>query len=779
MPAFGFGLFFGFEISSFDSGVLGGILRRRHIESIEKPHDNEPSAEAPLSSGLSLDDKIMPPGIGALEKAAFFGSTPSADSSPYLFFLQAAHFYAANPRYIVYKPLDIPSGHYALGYFAGDFEDYSAEEQAEYAEQQRSMPLMPGQQPIVPAYLWSQSYRPAQSAQKSNYKSLQMPKYETRPETASSYQQTAETKIKVQNAFSGQIIPASGQKTIEFIVAKAEVQILQSPKIQIYAAQPLPVQFQILPKPSSEQYKGLRLDSRVQLYSAPKPLYSGAKPYQAAEKPQSTHGNGKLLRINYGNKNPFGYARNYDMDPRWINILSSGLWKKSLVALNAKQENGKDYDKGNPAYRKSAIARIKDKTRPAAEKQDEIKDNKYKDDSKKNGKEDQPMQEYQAEKDNAPAKTEETNPAYQKNVDDKKPKRNSGLRKIGYIAAGIGLMGLLGLSSALQPAKSEGSESDFYKPSYEQKFLEPKTVDSVVAPAAKTEAVFSQQFKAELDSIVNEATQLGYGSVSMSIRKNSTNEYFGIDDKTRKPGPSANKVAIAFAAAYLAQNGLLNLENHVEIDKECTLERELERYSMFKERKLFSYDELRRLMLRESVNTAANLMLKFIGKGNVQEGERAVERVMEAVGLGDIKIAHYNVDGEYLKGVTTTENAERLQGYILQGKHLTSQYMAPIKEDLENERHLDFGRSILGAKAGTKITMFKTGAGLAFHFDDYSGAVLFNDSKQPLWTDEARDAMSLRKFELPMFSGTRKLFDKIFGTLRTYLVEPRYERKAT
>ena len=204
----------------------------------------------------------------------------------------------------------------------------------------------------------------------------------------------------------------------------------------------------------------------------------------------------------------------------------------------------------------------------------------------------------------------------------------------------------------------------------------------------------------------------------------------------------------------------------------------LERYSMFKERKLFSYDELRRLMLRESVNTAANLMLKFIGKGNVQEGERAVERVMEAIGLGDIKIAHYNVDEEYLKGVTTTENAERLQGYILQGKYLTPQYLRAIKEDLENERHLDFGRSILGGKAGTKITMFKTGAGFAFHFDDYSGAVLFNDSKQPLWTDEARDAVSVRKFELPMFNSTRKLFDKIFGTLRTYLVEPHYDRRA-
>ncbi len=187
-------------------------------------------------------------------------------------------------------------------------------------------------------------------------------------------------------------------------------------------------------------------------------------------------------------------------------------------------------------------------------------------------------------------------------------------------------------------------------------------------------------------------------------------------------------------------------------------------------------------MLIESVNTSGNIIEKYIGNGNKEAGQRAIERMMAEIGLNDIKISDYIPDGKYLQGVTSTENAARLQSYIVQGKYLEPQYLKPIKEDLENETHLEYERKKLHiedrqVKPGTKITFLKEGTGFVVHFGDYSGAVLFNDPKKPLWADKAKDAISIRKYETDTMSATQKLFGKIFDTLQKYLVKPQYAHK--
>ncbi|MBI3034836.1 serine hydrolase, partial [Candidatus Woesearchaeota archaeon] len=348
-------------------------------------------------------------------------------------------------------------------------------------------------------------------------------------------------------------------------------------------------------------------------------------------------------------------TRNYDMPFPWINIPSSSFWmgiaKPYFVIAHAEQIGVVDKPYSEQSHettdykRKKTVKKIPedtDETKPKySHKKAEIEE-------KADGNEstaltaaakEQPEQKYKIlkkDENQEPVATSDASP--KPNYQDSKKLEDDCNLILAYAgtAAGIGLLGLAALASLPFREKSGDIQQNLQLPA-NLATSQPQapiygTIDSVVAPVTtpvKNEIVFNQQLKADLTSlIINEAKQLGYDFSAMSLIKNSTGEYVGIgEDKKQKPAPSLNKVAIAFAAGYLAQQGLLKLDKDTlidfdpELDKECILTRELNRYQVFKEKGQISYDYLRALMLRESVNTTANVILKYIGNGSMTEGQ--------------------------------------------------------------------------------------------------------------------------------------------------------------
>ena len=93
-----------------DSDSLDRI-RREKIDATEQAEEQQPIAQAPSSFGLSLDYKLIPVGIGALEQATYYSSRkipePQFISPSYLFFdSQPRHSLPyTNPKYLVYAHL--------------------------------------------------------------------------------------------------------------------------------------------------------------------------------------------------------------------------------------------------------------------------------------------------------------------------------------------------------------------------------------------------------------------------------------------------------------------------------------------------------------------------------------------------------------------------------------------------------------------------------------------------------------------------------------------------
>lgn len=462
------------------------------------------------------------------------------------------------------------------------------------------------------------------------------------------------------------------------------------------------------------------------------------------------------------------FSRNYDISPEWMNIPNSKFWQKIgsyLGAFTTAKNNFSSqrlrkspqlkYEQ-NPEYKKDT----EDKSEPKHEEYKEIKpvDDK-KIDANEAKKPAKPAYEAKNEDKTKEAETSGTDvKTYEPGNNNKKSddEEHSLLTYAGTavnIGVGAAAIGLAGLAMLVSSAFNRAPEAKYELQSPVHQTVNNQTIDSVVAPV-QNEKVFTQEFGNDIESIIKRVEQLGYGNVSISIRNNLTGEYYSYgDDKKQKPAPSIVKAGIAFAAAYLAQKGMLNLskDNKIDfdpesdIDKDLILQRETDDYSQFKNKNKFSYDELRSLMIRDSVNTATNLVLKFIGEGNAYEGMRRVNEVMKEVGLSNTIVeVLYNRISEYTRNATTGEDAEKLMGYILQGKHLKAEYLSPLKEDLENERHLRAFRVMLpGIKSGTKVTIYKGGTGFAAYLGDYSASVLFNDSKTELYADMARSASDI------------------------------------
>ncbi len=852
---------FGF-VDRFSLGVEDP--RREQDASEEKSEEIEQITRASSPLGLSLDSRLVPDGMGALEQISYEGgrkiSSPAAVFPSYLFFdvsIQRTSIPYENPKYLVYSHL-VPhdAALYVGRYLTPDsLPEYFATHLYGPAERPKLyLPAADFSTPYVAPYslldsreqsyqrfVWNMLGVKPKTPYKGSYRNenLQAAPLAARLEAPAGM--PAYTINPLQDAL--QNTPLHTEKKPIVFVQSSDPDVLHQQHVSMQPKQIAVSYNNGIPKIQPQiretrtTYKNpATLDADVRnaylvqntsLHQASPSVYypvlfSARTDFLQNNQAGEPKLEAKIRDIQVQNNSyeksqalqiytPVNPARNYDMPAPWINIPSSVFWQSSGIYSGKLTANGNNavanqhvHEPGktpkekltkNSKYKKADGKIAEDTPVPKYEERREIKSLDRKDDAKKQIKPKYEPKNKEETKETEASDTDAEIP-YQ-NVNNKETydgKNNAAtyFKTAAAIGAGAALMGLLGfanLASAFVDKPVEVKKDYSYQVTNnnteEPRKQEAKTIDSVVAPVVAPASsddkkiIFTQEFKTDLTSlIINEAKELGYDFSAMSLIKNSTGEYIGIgEDKKPKEGPSINKVAIAFAAGYLAQQRLINLEElkidfNPERDKDCILARELERYAIFKQKGQIGYNQLRELMLRESVNTAANILLKYIGDGNRHQGKRAVEKVMGETNLNDIKISGYLAEEkEYLDGKTSTENAARLQSYISQGKYLKPEYLNPIKLDLENERHLEFLRAKFGNGSGTKITFLKEGTGFAFYFGDYSGAVLFNDPKKPLWNDMVKDAMGIRRFETQTMSATRKLFGKVADTLQKYLIQ--------
>ena len=830
MPIIDFELF-GFR---FINGSLDADdPKREQNTNVHVYEEPKPITQAPSPSGLSLGDRLIPKGIGVLEQISY--NAESKTISPaivysYLFLdsIKPKNFLPyANPRYLVYKQLEffapVP---YTPGYgIEPDFGYYPAEEQIRYAGQARSGLTVLEQPKPVLAYIWSQSYRHLQAAKTKQYQPAAM----FYGANAQIGYQSEQQKFPAARAIH--LNAGAKPKALEALVAGAEIRAAHTPRMQIYATQFAylahlhGIWARPLPKPDA----GLKLDSIVQAYSTPKSPHHEIKTYQNSKSQQSTDNiNAAKARSAAAtayaqNFVPYSsYAsRNYDMPLLLIRILSnpnSGFWL-------------------NPSFYAGFIGKIKDfesKTNSHEAKEEseyrkkegklqEENENPVHDDysipiqrkipnveKKESGEAENTTRHDDARKKNGVQPDDAVNSGSGYNPSSQKARYRTS--KMSYAAA-IG-MGLLGLA-ALAPMKLMEARKAY---AAEAIHLSSATIDNVVAPAAhapeiKKETDFTHQFKDGMSSLLKQFEQL-YDGVGMIIRYNKTGEQFAYsngkssDNKKPKPAPSIDKLGIIIAAQYYIQHGLLDPKKPIDFnpisDKDIILEREVSDYPIFNgTKKTFYYNEdLRPLVIRDSVNTATNLVLKFIGEGDIYRGIRRVNHTLEILGIKGVKIeVPYNRIFEYEKNTATEAGAEELARFVLQGEKLKPEYLNPIKEDMENERWMKVFRDMLpGVKSGTKVTIYKRGIGFVAYLDDYSIAFLANDANEQLFSDKATSAKHLgqelyksgsdaikgndareaeERIVNPIFIESSRKFEEIFKFLGQHLFKITYQQPNT
>ena len=863
-----------FGVLSF--GFIGdksGSKREKTDISVQAD-EPQPATQVALPSGLSLEDKVIPDGIGTLEQMSYHVKRKTAGPQvavfSYLFFdKQPRHsFPDSNPRYPLYaylalrksfpytekyktivptaeyfteapyEPAELSKQHsyaanhplvhivlleqfdsqkesyYKASLFAPKLKVPTGDVYGNYAQDfhTNAKPLSNEQlKPVEIAATFTKLLYPITLLnQQTHAAEPESGTYKLTDKFLKTPPQIQETKPTQKISFETQGVNPIPQNPATLEANVRNIYRLQSMTHQIYDVY---YHHQTLPSvPDNPKQKAQadeqKLESRIREF--PVQYYTSGKKYVASSSSQDlnpkkvkydTQRNASL-KIDVSNP-----KRNYDISPKWINVPSSSFWQTTSYYL------GKITIKPNNIADNGYKQKIAEPQREKDDKSQDKSEPSYKRDTKistqaDEGQVDAPKEQIKPryepkKKDETEKPTEDLDSKikldYQSNDNDKKPehKESSALAYVGYVGgavAGIGVIGLAKLASLFRKKSREVGKPNLQLVSNQPLDVQKsryQTIDNVVASHKNNEISFTQEFKDDIGSLIKRVEQLGYGNVSISIRNNLTGEYYGHKDRKSEPQPSHAKIAIAFAAAYLAQKGLLDLKKKIGfdpgLDKDLILERELADYPEFKTKNQFDYGFLQKLMIRDSGNTPTNLILKFIGNGDVYEGMKIVNKVMREVGLGDINVeAPYNRIFEYTKNVATTEAIERLMGYILKGKYLKPEYSSPIKEDLQNERWMEaFRDKLQGVTSGTKVHIHKHGTGFAAYLGDYTIAVSFDDSKTELYTDKARSAKHLlqelneineKRVAKPPYTAANHEFGEIFSLLGKHLFKLTYQQ---
>jgi beta-lactamase class A len=777
LPHIDFGIFaFGIEnLKIFNSPLDGSGTKREKVDYDFKTEEPLPETQAAVPSQLSLEDFIVPGLAGILEKKAFFVTsaslTPPITIFDYLFFGLNSQIAKSAPKYLVYRSLEFPTQNYAPYALPQNDADYQSQATYEYEA------ALPAQRETTFQTAETRLYALPLIAPDDFFAG----RLYHQPDIARNYDMPKHAMAALDDKFwqrSSSFLGNFSKEMLKSVNLDAKI-----PQMTDAYANP--------PKYAPIKNPKHALDVIVVKTPDVKPLsFSTYQINIQTQVPPRAAGKediGLIARANFyasQNQQKAVYNKtgqpNYDAPQRFLNIMSSGLWKNPYyfkenfkpVIKNSGWHFGKTgygnrkYAKksGNKNYKpKQEEAHTKKETPTFATRQKYGEKPAY---SERKYKE-EPDKRYESSKYGQINKKDEKQESGISNGSGVTTINSQGTNNnySGFNGASFGTavpyLGAAAILPFLGATALIAKTASLFQRSQEQPSKEQlKSLEYAI----HNETAFSQQFREGIAPLLKDFEQL-YGRVGLIIRYNKTGEQFAhnaklLEEKKEKPAPSIVKLGIIITAQYYIQNGFLDPKKLIEFDpmynkadkEEILLERETKDYSIFDYTKKefnpnFRYEDLRPLVIRDSVNTATNLVLKFIGEGDVYEGIRRVNATLQKLGIKGVRLEEpYNRIFQYERNTVTDEGAELLVRFVSQGGKLEPEYLSPIREDMENERWMEAFRNMLpGVKSGSKVTIYKRGLGFVAFLDDYTISFLANDANDELYSDLARGASHLRQ----------------------------------
>jgi len=773
----------------FGSTSLDGDGPKREQTDIDAQIDEpQPATQVAPPSVRHLDDLVIPDGIGVLERISYGNrkkDEPQVAVFSYLFFDKQPRqsFPASNPRYPLYA----------------------------YLALRKSFPYAGRYKTIVPAaeYFTEATYEPAESSKPYSYATnyplvhiVLLEQFDPRKEIYNVARLFApRLKVPTQDIYvsyaqdfqtNANSLLTEQSNPVEIAATFAKLLYpITLPNQQINIAQPergtdkltdgfskIPTQIQgHEPIPQSPATLEANVRIIYKLQSTPRHEIYNINPYHqirispANNSIQQTQIFGPRIESRVA---AFFAGRTYQ-EPytrktyRFYPGIAKPLEKRIRDYNRQKPDRSSEYKAGTDNTRKDGYSTNKDEDKNPADQKfaNEIR---YTKNSAKEAKEEKETkaENYIVENDNP---------------DDKKESKNSATSYVAAVGlvAGAGLAALAGKTFSFFRRKKRKYNSVTEITNYQSKLVPigaSPTIDKVVAPAEHKR--FNTIFKNNMATIVTELkSKAGYGKVGIYIQDNETGESYGLDENIQMPTPSLNKVAITFAAAYLAERGSLDTTKRISIDKEWVHNREIRYHPEYaKADTVFEYQGLRKSTNRESSNTEATHLLKLIGDGDIELGIKRVNDVLGEVGIQEIRInATYQRGQRYEDNVGTAKAITKLMTIVQSGQYLNEQHTREIMEDLEGTRTRDLKEQITDgfrdlfqtSEIGIKQTLWERGMGYTFYIGNkYSGTVVFDRPVDVLYKDEITARGDERK-PTSIFEESRRYITKINNLLSQQL----------
>lgn len=307
------------------------------------------------------------------------------------------------------------------------------------------------------------------------------------------------------------------------------------------------------------------------------------------------------------------------------------------------------------------------------------------------------------------------------------------------VALGAGLMGLaylVTLPIELRSKLKNQTQEVKYQPI--DGHQNSKSIDSVVTSTADNEAIFTPERKNKLELLLNDARQI-YRSVVMSVENYKTGEHYDSDGEKEEPLPCMNKVPLAFVVRYLAQQGKLDLNKKIKFNEKLSLKWERDKHpNDFYESALLSYERLEELMITRSSNTAYNHILQLIaGEGkDARESFPIINDELSSIGLYSTKIRSLHLRNEpYHLNVSSPNDMVKVTRHILTQKYLNSNNSIVLENHMSNEDPCEeFRKTYLkNIPSGTKVTLFEDGAGFVVFAGDFIFCIGYNKPLEPIF----------------------------------------------
>jgi len=328
-------------------------------------------------------------------------------------------------------------------------------------------------------------------------------------------------------------------------------------------------------------------------------------------------------------------------------------------------------------------------------------------------------------------------------------------------------------------------EDSTIKEEVAQKQITPKTLDTLIFSPKEKEiekarslnAIIDQaqsSFDAEtvqgIESFLEHAKNLGYKNVAFFAYNEATGEKYGHRANKVISTPSINKLALAFAVMYYLQEGLLDASKPIAIKKRLVLEREIGNYKVFgDEKKSISYQELIKLVVEESVNSASNHLLELLGgEGGYEKGIERFNHAMKQFGFSTIEINSLYLRGHaYHKNHASMEHLAKFKHFMMNGNTLKEEYFQQLKNHLQNECWTSAyrkGKALKEYDAVMKPTVTEKGMGFVGHAGGIYFSVMLDDSDKKLYSEPADKKDMHNKME-PAGIATVNAFPMLFATL--------------